>query len=184
MKISAEKTKVLAFHGKKPTRSKIVIDGKIIEQVKAFKYLGTDISYLGEVDVEKKITKFIKISGLINRIMPPNSLRRETRLKVYNTFAIPMLTYGSETWVLRKRDKKRTEAAEMRFLRRTAGYTLLDRKKNESIQSELDVTPVVRRVKDYRRRWREHVARIKEDRSPKWAANYTPRGRRDRGRPR
>jgi len=69
----------------------------------------------GEVDVGKKITKFIKISGLINRILPANTVRRETRQKVYNTFAMPMLTYGSETWVLRKRDKQRISAAEMRF---------------------------------------------------------------------
>ena len=47
MKISAGKTKVMAFLGKEPIRSKIVIDGKVIEQVNVFTYLGTDISYLG-----------------------------------------------------------------------------------------------------------------------------------------
>jgi len=56
MKISIGKTKVMAFHGKEPVRSKIVIDGKAIEQVNVFTYLGTDISYFGEVDVGKKIT--------------------------------------------------------------------------------------------------------------------------------
>lgn len=72
----------------------------------------------------------------------------------------------------------------MKFLRRTAGYTLLDRKRNESIQNELKITPVVRRVKEYRRRWREHVHRMEEERSPKLAEKYTPTGKRDRGRPR
>jgi len=37
-------------------------------------------------------------------------------------------------------------------------------------------------VKEYRRKWREHVERINEGRS-KWAAKYTPTGSRDRGRP-
>lgn len=184
MKVSTGKTKVMAFYGKEPIRSKIVIDGKPIEQVNGFKYLGNEISYLGEVDVEKKITKFLKVSGLINRILPANCIRRETRLKVYNTLAIPMLTYGSEAWVLRKKDKQRISAAEMKFLRKTAGYTLLDRKRNESIQNELKITPVVRRVKEYRRRWREHVHRMEEERSPKLAQKYTPTGKRDRGRPR
>ena len=95
-----------------------------------------------------------------------------------------MLTYSSETWVLRKRDKRRITAAEMRFLRKSAGYTMLDRKRNEAIQNELNVTPVIKRVKEYRRRWRDHVNRMDEERSPKWASNYTPKGRRDRGRPR
>ena len=56
MEISIGETKVMAFHGKKPVRSKIVIDGKAIEHVNVFAYLGTDISYFGEVDVGKKIT--------------------------------------------------------------------------------------------------------------------------------
>ena len=51
----------------------------------------------------------------------------------HNALAIPVLTYGSETWALRKKDEQRISAAEMRFLRKTAGYTLMDRKRNENI---------------------------------------------------
>ena len=69
------------------------------------------------------------------------------RIKVYNTLAIPMLTYGSEVWALRKTDKKRIEAAEMRFMRRTAGVTLRDKIHSEDIRSMLGVTSVVKRIK-------------------------------------
>jgi hypothetical protein len=59
MKISTEKTKTVAFCGPEPIRSKIIIDNKII-QVNVFKL------YEGEKDIDVKISKFLKIRGLIN----------------------------------------------------------------------------------------------------------------------
>ena len=42
--------------------------------------------------------------------------------------AVPVLMYGSENWSLNRSDKRKIEAAEMRFLRLMAGYTLWDKK--------------------------------------------------------
>ena len=184
MKISSSKTKTLAFKGKEPTRSKIVVNGKIVEQTSSFRYLGTEISYRGEVDIEEKITKFLRVTGLINRIMNPNNIRKETRIRIYNTLAVPMLTYGSEVWALKKRDKQRISAAEMRFMRKTAKVTLRDRKRNTDILNTLEATPIIKKIKNYRKNWRRHVNRMPETRSPRMIQRYTPTGKRPRGRPR
>jgi hypothetical protein len=40
----------------------------------------------------------------------------------------------------------RLKASEMTFLRRTAGYTLLDHKKNEYILQDLNTTPVLENI--------------------------------------
>ena len=133
MKLSSQKTNTVAFKGKDPCRSKIVIGGKIVEQVSTFKYVGVNISYQGEVDVQNKLNRFLRVSGSINRTLRANKVSREARLKVYNTLAIPVLTFGCEVWSLRKTDKQRITAAEMRFLRRTAGVTLRDRIRSEVI---------------------------------------------------
>ena len=47
--------------------------------------------------------------------------------------------YGSENWSLNRSDKRRTEAAEMRFLRPMAGYTLLDKKRSSDIREQLGI---------------------------------------------
>ena len=47
---------------------------------------------------------------------------------VYNEMAVPVLMYGSENWSLNRSDKREIEAAEMRFLRPMAGYTLRNKK--------------------------------------------------------
>ena len=43
----------MAFKGKHLVRSKIEIDGSILEQVKRFNYLGCELSLDGETDFEQ-----------------------------------------------------------------------------------------------------------------------------------
>jgi hypothetical protein len=41
-----------------------------------------------------------------------------------------VLLYGSETWTVKARDARRITAAQMKCMRRTAGYTWADYKTN------------------------------------------------------
>jgi len=41
-----------------------------------------------------------------------------------------------------QRDIRRLKTTEMEFMRRTAGYSLLDHRKNENILEELKVDPI------------------------------------------
>jgi len=54
LKISTDKTKITAFKVKRLVRSKIEIDGSILEQVKQFNYLGCELSLDGEPDFDQK----------------------------------------------------------------------------------------------------------------------------------
>ena len=51
-----------------------------------------------------------------------------TQIKFYKMMAVPFLMYGSENWSLNLLDKRKIEAAEMRFLRLIAEYKLWDKK--------------------------------------------------------
>jgi len=44
-----------------------------------------------------------------------------------------VLLYGSETWTIKARDARRITAAEMKYMRRTAGYIWTDYKTNAQI---------------------------------------------------
>jgi hypothetical protein len=80
-------------------------------------------------------------------------------------------------------DKNRLRTAEMNFLRRTAGYTLLNHKRNKEILEELHVTPLEGKLCTYRHRWFQHVQRMEDNRLPEQLLNYHPKGRRRPGRP-
>jgi len=44
------------------------------------------------------------------------------------------LTFGSEAWVLKKREEQSLEAAQMKFLRHLPGITKLDKETNQSVR--------------------------------------------------
>ena len=54
--------------------------------------------------------------------------------------SLPFLLYGSETWTIKGSEARRITAAEMKYMRRTAGYTWTDYKTNAQIAKELKIT--------------------------------------------
>ena len=91
--------------------------------------------------------------------------------------------YGSKTWTVKARDARRITAAEMKYMRRTAGYTWTDYKTNTQIAKELKITPVLDKLLEYKRKWRLHANRMPHNRLPRVMQHYSPTGRRDHGRP-
>jgi hypothetical protein len=71
---------------------------------------------------------------------------------LYNTLALPVLLYGSETWTIKARNARRITAAEIKYMRRTAGYnTWIDYETNTRITKELKVTPILEKLLEYKR---------------------------------
>jgi len=58
-------------------------------------------------------------------------VRTGTILKIYNTLVLPAFLYGSGNWTLTALQRPRIEAAEMKFLRPLARYTLYGHKIND-----------------------------------------------------
>jgi hypothetical protein len=108
---------------------------------------------------------------------------KKTRIKLYNTLALPVLLYGSETWTVKAKDARRITAAEMKYMRRTAGYIWTDYKTNTQIAKELKITPVLEKLLEYKRNWIQHVNRMPHNRLPRLMKFYFPTGRRNHGRP-
>ena len=50
-------------------------------------------------------------------------MTKGTKLRIHNITAKAAFTFGSEAWVLKKRDKQILEAAQMTFLRNLLGIT-------------------------------------------------------------
>ena len=173
----------MAFIGKEPIRTKIIINNRCIEQVNHFNYLGSDVGYDKDYDVDNKICKFQRVCGTINRTFR-NKIRNETKLKFYKVMAVPMLAYGSETWTLNKKQQSKIQASEMKFLRSVKGCTKRDLITNQSIREELGIFNMNERLKDLKQNWKEHVERMPDTRITKQIIQYYPRGRRSVGRPR
>jgi len=51
-------------------------------------------------------------------------------LKVHNILPAPPLLYGRDIWTLKQRDIRSLKTAEMKFMKHTAGYSLLGHRGN------------------------------------------------------
>jgi hypothetical protein len=161
-----------------------MINNKIIEQVNTFNYLGCLLSYeTKKKDITSKLSKFLQITGIINQVLKRSKVQKQTRLKIYNTLALPTLLYGGETWTLREQDKSRTTAVEMKFMRKTAKHTRQDHKINQEIMKELETNPVLEKINNHKEKWIQHAHRMERSRLPRAILNYQPSGKRSQGRP-
>nr|XP_018912057.1 PREDICTED: uncharacterized protein LOC109040537 [Bemisia tabaci] len=185
MKVSAAKTKSMVV-SRNPIRCKLEVDGKMIEQVMEFKYLGallTSAKDLG-TEVRDQALKAARIAGCLNEMVWRNKyMARESKVRVYKTIARPVLTFATETRAETKRTKQQFRTVEMKVLRKIAGFTLWDHQTNESIRDACNVQDVAKWTRMRRKMWSEHVDRMDEERLAKVCMTGQPIGKRLPGRP-
>jgi len=73
------------------------------------------------------------------------------------------LKFGSEAWVLKKKEKQRLEAAQMKFLRHLLGITELNKEKNQCIRQKTGAQNIVKEIQQYQKKWLQHVQRMDTD---------------------
>jgi len=93
------------------------------------------------------------------------------------------LLYGSETWTVTASDARRITAAEMKYMRRTAGYTWDTLQNKWTNRKDLKITKILDKLLEYKRSWIQHVNRMPLNRLPRVMKHYCPTGRRNHGRP-
>jgi hypothetical protein len=49
-------------------------------------------------------------------VFRPQKTLKQTRIKLYNTLALPVLLYDNETWTIKARDARRITAAETKYM--------------------------------------------------------------------
>ena len=78
------------------------------------------------------------------------------------------MLYGSETWVLQKKNERKTNTVEMRYLRRIGGVSLDDRFRNEEVQRMAGTSEdVTMRMKKNVLSWFGNVERMSDERMAK-----------------
>ena len=89
---------------------------------------------------------------------------KKTRIKLYNRLNLPALLYGSETWNIKARDARRITAAEMKYMRKTAGYYFTDYKTNTEVAKILNITPELDKIQEQSRNWLQRINRMPRNR--------------------
>ena len=136
--------------------------GKAIETVDKFTFLGSSVPAMIADDVQRRINLAAWAFGrLRDKIWSNQNISRTIKVRIYKALILPIATYGSESWTLRKMDKNKLEVFVMRCLRTIAGVKLCDRVRNVDIRRELHIDKTITQEINKRQlTWFGHVARM------------------------
>lgn len=179
MKINPAKCKIMTDDPRDITLNNIPI-----EKVKEFVFLGSNIPSVEE-DVKRRTRLAAWSFGrLKNSIWTNHDISRSLKIRIYKSLILPIATYGSESWTLRKSTKQKLEVFEMRCLRSILGVSLRDKMRNVDIRRQLDMNTTITDVVTKRRlKWFGHVIRMPACRLPNQAYHNDFDTPRQRGRP-
>ena len=119
--------------------AKITIEGRAIEQVKKFIYLGHLITDNGKCNSE--IKRRIEIArgafNNISKVITSQKISISARLRLINCYVWSTLTYGAETWTISKILAGRINAFEMWTYRKMLKLSYTKHKTNEEVLNML-----------------------------------------------
>ena len=183
--ISVKKTVILPQENTE--KGHIMLDGKELETVDRFCYLGSTITSNLSLDEEinirigKAATNFGKLT---KRAWTNRRLKIKTKIKIYEACILSTLLYGAETWTVYARQEKRLSVFHLRCLRKILGITWKEKVTNVEVLERTELQSMTTTLCRRKLRWLGHVKRMKDDRIPKQLLyGELATGKRLRGRP-
>ena len=141
LNMNVSKTKTMVISRNEGTKANIQVDGKILEQVDHFKYLGQTVSESGKNIQEIKIriaqakSTFLQMSD----ILTSRDISIALRLKAVSMYIYPIVLYGDESWTWYKDCSDKIEAFEMWIYRKLARISYTERVRNKNVLKRLKV---------------------------------------------
>lgn len=184
LKINASKTKVMRLNAN-TNQSITSTDGKEIEDVKSFTYLGSILTTTGGTneDIRRRLGLAKMTYNKLTPIWNNGQISKRTKFRLFNSNIISVLLYGSETWKMTKNDESLVDTFLHKSLRRMLKIYWPQKVTNEEVRSRAGIEKVSDTIKRRRWKWLGHVLRMGNTRHAKIAISWTPDGRRKRGRP-
>ena len=183
LKVNVKKTKEMRINVN--GRERLEMDGRVIEEVDSFVYLGSVVNVSGgaESDVAGRIRKAYGAFSQLYTIWKNNSISKRTKLRIFNSNVISVLLYGSETWKVTADISKKLQVFVNRCLRRIMGVWWPEVMSNEELWHITGQLPINTEIKKRKWKWIGHTLRKGEGAVEREALEWNPQGRRKRGRP-
>ena len=111
LKVNYQKTKIMEFI---PITS-CQIDGETIETVRDFTFLGSQITADGNCSHEIKRCLLLvrKVMTDLDSILKSRDITFPTKVPLVKTMVFPVVTYGCESWAVKKTEHRRIDAFEL-----------------------------------------------------------------------
>ena len=165
----------------------IKVDGKNLNYVRSFTYLGSKVNYNASLDdvIINRIAKATTAFGkLRHRLWNERGIKLDTKIQVYKAVVLPTLLYGSEFWTPYRTHTNQLDTFHKGCLRTICGYTPEDKISNVDLFTKCIIGSTETFLMQSQLRWAGHVIRMSDDRIPNVLMySQLDSGKRDVGRP-
>ena len=122
-------------------RLNVMLNGKALEEVDQFKYLGSVIAANAGVEavVRHRVNEGCKVLGALKGVMKNRGLGMNVKKVLYEKVVVPMVMYGSDSWGMKVTERQKLNVFEMKCLRSMTGVSRLDRVRNEVVRARTGV---------------------------------------------
>jgi len=123
--INEKKMKYLKSTKKETRNESLNINNLQIEQIPQYKYLGSiiNVSNSIEEEIKERIVLGTKTYYANLKFFKSRLVTKQSKLKLYRTVIRPIVTYASETWILKEAIIQKLLVFERKILRRIFGAT-------------------------------------------------------------
>ncbi|XP_045504190.1 uncharacterized protein LOC123700870 [Colias croceus] len=157
-----------------------------IKRVQQFTYLGSVVSNAGgtEEDITSRIAKARATFAQLRPIWQSEVLTRGVKFKIFRSNVKSVLLYGSETWRVTKDISQKIQVFVNRCLRQILRIHWPEKISNDQLFERCHETPIFLQI--LRRKWTWIGDTLRRDtlHISRQALEWTPQGKRKRGRPR
>jgi hypothetical protein len=165
----------------------VTIADKHFEVVKEFVYLRSLMTLANDVslEIQRRIQTANRCFFGLRKYLWSSHVSRQTKFIIHKTLIHPVLLYGSETWVLAKREGNQLLVFERKALRTICGpkSKIYRRRYNHELDIEFNCPNALNFPKTSRLRYADHMIRKPEDLPQKALFRAKPNGRRNQRRP-
>ena len=142
----------------------ITLDAAKLEPVKKFFYLGQTITMTPgkEIEIQRRIALGWPAFGRANLVLTkklPMSLKR----KVYNQCILPVMTYGSETWNLAKKQTMKLRTTQRSHEKKMLGITWKHKETAKWIREQTKLQDNVKTLKMLKWNWGGNIMRTNDN---------------------
>src|SRR5574340_854695 len=135
LKPNIQKTKIMASS---PITS-WEIDGKTVETVSDFIFLGSKITADGDCshEIKRRLLLGRKVMTNLDSIFKSRDITLPTKVRLVKAMVFPVVMYGCESWTVKKAERRRIDAFELWCWRRLFRVPWTARRSNQSILKEI-----------------------------------------------
>ena len=115
------------------------IDGETVETVSDFIFLGSKIITDGDCrhEIKRRLLLGRKVMTNLDSIFKSRDITLPTKVRLVKAMFFPVVTYGCESWTVKKAERRRIDAFELWCWRRLLKVPWTARRSNQSILKEI-----------------------------------------------